>query len=384
MGAPRVLIVLNTESGWSRGILRGFMATAHERGWALLHYDSSADLRWLTQELAPVAAVIGPGFDRAALSKLAPATLVSVTVDRTGDKIASVCLDEAAIARLAYEHLQVTGLRNVSTFRYDESPFAIARERAFVDAASAAGARVAPGWGSGDLRPAARHEDPVAMRAWLDSLPKPCGIFTCTDSWGRAVARYVQLAGLRIPEDVALVGADNDVLECELISPPLTSVLIPWHEVGRSAAKLVRNALSGKSIEAERIVVPPVAVVSRRSSALLAVDDAQVARAVEWIRANAARRITVTMVTRAVASGRHRLERAFRRVLGRTIHDEIRRAHVDAAQRLLETSRASVAEIAKLSGFTNAALLTVAFQRELGMAPGVYRRRAQQELTSDS
>jgi len=356
------------------------MATAHERGWALLHYHSSTDLRWLRQ-LAPEAALIGPGFDRSALQQLGPEKLVCVTVDRTQEGIASVCLNEGAIARLAFEHLHATGVRNVSTFRYDESPFAIARESAFIEAARAAGLCVAAGWGCGDMPPAARQEDPEGMSGWLRSLPKPCGIFTCTDGWGRTVARYVQLVGLRIPEDIALVGADNDALECELMSPPLSSVMIPWHEVGQSAAQLVSVALSGKPLEPKRITIEPVTVVARRSSELLAVGDTLVARAVAWIRANVSRRMTVPMVARGVESGRHSLERAFRRALGRTVQEEIRRAHVDAAKRLLETSRASLSEIAKLSGFTTPALLTVAFQREVGTTPGVYRRRAQRALT---
>jgi DNA-binding LacI/PurR family transcriptional regulator len=174
------MVVLDTEAAWSRGILRGFMASAHERGWTLLHYNSSVDLRFVTKELVPQAAVVGPALDAAAFRQLAPAALVSVTVDRTAQGIGSVCLDEAAIADLAYQHLHATGLRNVTTFRYDESPFAIARERAFVEAANAGGTSVALGWGSGDVPPAARHENPAAMVSWLRALPKPCGVFTCT------------------------------------------------------------------------------------------------------------------------------------------------------------------------------------------------------------
>src|SRR6185436_6301819 len=117
-----------------------------------------------------------------------------------------------------------TGLRHVSTFRYDASPFAVARERAFVERARTMGARTSPGWGSDEYPASVRHEDPAAMAAWLRALPKPCGVFTCTDGWGRTVARYAHAAGLRVPEDLALVGADNDMLECELMAPPLSSV----------------------------------------------------------------------------------------------------------------------------------------------------------------
>lgn len=355
------------------------MSVAHERGWTLLHYSVAAELEGLTSALSPVAAVVAPDFDAPEFAALAPAKFVCVTVDRTADDISSVCLDEAAIGRLAYEHLRSMGVRNVSTFRYDESAFAVARERAFVEAAVQGGTRVAAGWGAEGQRD--RRENPSAMVAWLLALPKPCGIFTCTDGWARTVVRYAQIAGLRVPEDLALIGADNDALECALMSPPLSSVLIPWREIGRNAAKLVQRALSGKAVAVERVVTTPLTVVVRRSSEVLAVDDQTVARAIAWIRDNSARRITVPGVARAAGSGRHRLERAFRRLLGRTIQAEIRRARVEAAKRLLEASRSSLAEIAKTTGFKTASLLTVAFQRELGMTPGAYRRLVQPELT---
>lgn len=379
MVAPRVLIVLQTNAAWTRGILTSFMATAHERGWTLLFYNELSDLRLFAGSLGPVAAVVATEFDAPELAQLGPTTFISVTVDRTANDVASVCLDEQAIGKLAYEHLRATGLRNVTTFRYDESAFAVARDQAFVAAARAGGAQIAQSWGLGEGQKD-RRENPDAMVAWLRALPKPCGIFTCTDGWARAVARYTQLAGLRIPEDIALIGADNDELECELMSPPLSSVLIPWQEVGRSAAKLVHAALSGKAQRAERIVVAPLNVVARRSTELLAVDDQLVVRAVEWIRAHAASRVTVPVVARAVASGRHRLERAFRRVLGRTVQEELRRVRVESAKRLLEGSRSSLAVVAKQAGFKTASLLTVAFRRETGMTPGVYRRRVQPEL----
>ena len=378
MSPPRVLVALGMNAGWCRGILRGFMSAAHESGWTLLHYDHQSELDWLVDEWSPSAAVIGPGLEREAFGRLDTAALVSVTVDRTEDGIASVCLDEEGIAALALEHLRAARLPYVTTFRFDESPFAEARERAFVEHAQAVGAEVVPGWGGQDFSPNERGERPAAMVAWLRALPKPCGIFTCTDSWGRVVARYAREAKLRVPEELALVGADNDVLECELISPPLSSVMIPWEELGRHAATLVRLALGSQRIAERRVVISPVAVVTRRSSDVLAVDDALVASAVAWIRKHSDRRLTVAMVARAVGGGRQRLERRFRRALDRTIQDEIRRAHVETAKEWLATTRAPMTEVAERSGFSSASLLSVAFRREVGIPPGAYRRRVQQ------
>jgi LacI family transcriptional regulator, galactose operon repressor len=379
--APRVLVALDTNTAWSRGTLRGFMEPAHERGWTVLHYDSDTDLNWLMHEWKPSAVVIGPEFDMQAMGGFPTVEIVSVITDRSSMGIASVCLDEEAIATRAAEHLLGTGLKAVSAFRLDESAFALAREQAFVARARAAGVRVAGAWGSEGMSPAQRRENPEAMLAWLRALPRPCGIFTCTDGWGRTVARYARVAGLRVPEDIALIGVDNDASECELMAPPLSSVPVPWAEVGQKAAKLVHLALSGKSLEPKRVVVSPLAVVARRSSDVLAVDDGLVSRAVAWIRANAERRLTVGMVVAAVKTGRQRLERAFRRALDRTIQEEIRRSHVDVARRLLETTGVELRQIAQRSGFTNATLLNLAFQRELGMAPGAYRRQMQQALS---
>lgn len=366
-----------------RGILRGFMAVARERDWTLLYYHPGTELSWVAREWAPAGVVFGPELSAEAIARLAPAAGVSVTVDRSADGIASVCLDEEGIAALALEHLLSRGFRHVSTFRYDESAFAVAREHAFIHQALGAGAQVAAGWGNDDYTPTERHERPSAMVAWLRGLPRPCGIFTCTDAWGHTVARYAREAGLRVPEDVALVGVDNDVLGCELLAPSLSSVMVPWKEVGRQAATLMRLALAKQPIAGRRVVVPPLAVAGRRSSDTLAIDDALVAQALTWIRENADRHLTVTQVARAVGGGRQRLERRFRRALDRTIQEAIRHAHVEVAKHLLTTTHATMTEVARRSGFTNASLLNVAFQRELGVPPGAYRRRAR-EGASDS
>jgi LacI family transcriptional regulator len=381
MDAPRVLVTLNAGPSWSSGILRGFMEVAHERGWVLLHYQAPADLDRLTREFSPAAVVMGPDSLRQSVASLAPASVVAVAVDRSSEGVASACVDEDAVGALALEHLLATGLQHVTTARFDETPCAIAREHAFVARARAVGAIVPVGWGSDEAGPARRAENPAAIVAWLLALPKPCGIFTCTDRWARIVARYIRLANLRVPEDVPLVGVDNDVVECELLAPPLSSVMIPWQELGRNAATLVQLALSGQPIRGQHLVSAPIGVLARRSSDLLAVDDVLVARAIRWIREHADRRVNVPMVARAVGGGRQRLERRFRRVLARTVVDEIRRAHVEAAKKVLQNTSLSMAEVAKRSGFTSAALLSVAFQRELGMPPGVYRRRIQEAAT---
>jgi LacI family transcriptional regulator len=371
-------------TGWSRGVLRGFMAAAHERRWNVLHHPPPVDLEALLTRFAPRAVLIGPDSGKVSPAHAASVPMVSVALDLSGEGIPSVCPDEERIGVLAQEHLLATGLRQMSTFRLDDSPFGVARERAFVASARKTGARIVAGWGSEAAPPLWRGEDPEGIMSWLLGLPKPCGLFTCADHWARIVARYVRLAGLRVPDDVALVGVDNDVVECELLAPPLSSVMVPWQELGRHAASLVQRSLLGQRIEPQRWVTSPIAVAARRSSEVLAIEDTLVATAVRWIRQNAHQHLNVPMVADAVGGGRKRLERRFRRALDRTVQEEIRRARVDTAKALLQTTRTSLAEIAKQSGFSNAALLSVAFKREVGMPPGVYRRRVHATLGADA
>jgi len=376
MAPPRVLIVLDTSAAWSRGILRGFARIAHERGWVVLHYLPGVDLPWLASQWPLSAAVLGPSVSGPWPFASRHFVSVSVNSDRSSDGIASVCLDESRIASLALSHLLARGFKNVTTFRFNSAPFAVLREKYFLEAASRAGMSIQPGWWSSAQTGSPTEEQPDAIRQWLSRLERPCGIFTCCDVWGHMLARYARAANLRVPEDVALIGVDNDAVECEIVAPPLSSVAVPWRDVGEATPRLVGAGLLGKAIGSRRVVIAPVDVVSRRSTDTFAIQDPIVAAAVTWIREHATKRLSVPVISKAVGVSRQRLERYFRRALGRTIMQEVRIAHVELARQLLSTSDATLPEIAKRSGFTNAALLSVAFRRELGVPPGVYRRSA--------
>jgi LacI family transcriptional regulator len=377
--APRVLLVLDSSAAWSRGTLRGFMEVAHEHGWAVLHYHPAANLDWLAAELPPSAAVIGPTFSGPWPERLRDCVSVAINADRCAEGVASVLVDEATVTDLAASHLLARGFRNLTTFRFDA--WGALREQRFRETAARLGAQLEPGWWSDaapPLHPEAhcRQEDPGAIMAWLSGLKKPCGVFALCDARARMVARYARAANLRVPEDVSIVGVDNDTFECEITAPPLSSVAVPWRSVGESAARLVQLGLRGVPIAGRRELIQPLDVVVRRSSDAFAIQNSLVSSAVAWIHGHVGTRLTVPLIADAISVSRQRLERHFRRHLGRTVHEEIRRARVELARRLLSTTELPLPEVAKRSGFTNSALLSVAFRREVGVPPGAYRRSA--------
>jgi LacI family transcriptional regulator len=365
-------------------VVRGFAASAHERDWTLLHYFPSADLDWLLAEVAPEAVVLGPQLTGPWPSALATRMTVCVNTDCTAEGVASVCLDEEQIADVALSHLLSKGIENLTTFRFDPSPFAVRREQRFREQCVASGARWFEPWWVEGAMPSRSQEDPAAIRAWLSGLGKPCGVFACCDAWARVVARYAALAGLRVPEDVAIVGADNDTMECEITVPALSSVAVPWRSVGQQAATLVQQALQGRTIAGKRVVIAPADIVARRSTDSFAIRDTLVAAAVTWIHSHADRPLSVPSVAGAMSTTRQRLERRFRATLGRTVMQEVRRAHVEAAKRLLSATHLALPEIAKRSGFTNPALLGIAFRREVGLPPGAYRKRLQGRIVDQA
>ena len=200
---PRVLIAIDTSAAWSRGILRGFARVAHEHGWIVLHYLPTADLAGLASQWGLNAAVLGPSVSESWPFADRRMVSVSVNFDRSSRGIASVCLDEERIAHLALSHLLARGCKSVTTFRFNAAPFAILREKYFLEAAVRAEVRLQKGWWASASTAAPSEEHPNAIRRWLSRLDKPCGIFSCCDVWGHMLARYARAASLRVPESGA-------------------------------------------------------------------------------------------------------------------------------------------------------------------------------------
>lgn len=219
------------------------------------------------------------------------------------------------------------------------------------------------------------------LRRWLSALPKPVGLFAGNDLCGSQLSEACHEAGLRIPEDVALVGVDNDDLFCELTRPSLSSVAIPAERIGYEAASLLDRRLEGVKPPRKPLLFPPLGVVARQSSDLVASDEPEVTAALRFIRNHSHTPISVSDVLREIAVSRSGLERQFRQVLRRGVGDEIRRAHLERAKSLLAGTDLSVAVVAKQSGYSGIKHLCTVFRQATGLTPTAYRRRTRADAT---
>ncbi|HEY1108871.1 MAG TPA: substrate-binding domain-containing protein, partial [Opitutaceae bacterium] len=216
-----------------------------------------------------------------------------------------------------------------------------------------------------------------ALRAWVDALPKPVGIMAAYDIRGQQVLDACRSASLAVPSDVAVIGVDNDALLCDLASPPLTSVIPNAHRAGYEAAALLEKLMAGRKVPATAHLIPPLGVAARQSTDVLAVDDRDVARAVQFIREHACEGINVSDLLRTVPLSRRVLEQRFQKLLGRTPREEILHVRLARVRQLLGETDLPLYLIAERTGFEHVEYLSVVFKRETGQTPSEYRQETQ-------
>jgi LacI family transcriptional regulator len=211
---------------------------------------------------------------------------------------------------------------------------------------------------------------------WLREQVRPLGVFTDNDECGQAILTACRMAELRVPEEIAVLGVDDDDLFCETQKPGLSSIESPNEHVGLVAARRVCEMIRAGVTSAPSVLVGPGEVVVRRSTDTLVVEDDAVRQALEFMRSQFHRRIAVDDILRHVPISRRNLERRFRTALGQSILEELTRLRLAAAMRALARTDLSVADVAAQSGFSNSTHLGVVMRQRLGVSPRTYRRRA--------
>jgi LacI family transcriptional regulator len=363
-----------------RGVLRGVRRFAETKpGWAFVQADADvravADLRKLRP--AGLIAYVCARPLAAALRRFA-GPVVNVCGALSDLPFPAVGIDNAAVGRAAAEHLLERGLKHFAYLGHGGFAFSTRREEGFAGRLAEAGYRAhtfrAPA--GGDFQPNGRPlGPPERLAAWLRGLPRPCGLFACNDIWGGYATEVCRRAAVAIPDEVAVVGVDDDDLLCELARPRLSSVRVPSESIGHEAAAWLDRLIAGGASQKEPMLLPPAGVKARQSSDLLAVEDAVVKGILRRMRECRADPLSVDDVVRGVAVSRRSAERRFRAVVGRGIAEELRRSRIEHAKGLLADTSLSVADVAARSGFASPQRFAVAFRREAHTTPSGYRER---------
>jgi LacI family transcriptional regulator len=377
---PDVALLIETSNAYARGLLRGIREYIREhRSWSIYvgeHRRGEPAPHWLKGWHGDgiITRIENAAIAEAIVASRIPA--VDVSAARHVPNLIYVETDDAAIARLAADHLLERGFRH---FGYCGDPrfnWSNWREEHFHQRITEAGFDCHIYRPSRNRRgTAAWDRERADMGAWIRALPKPVGVMACYDIRGREVLDVCRQLGISVPDEVALIGVDNDDLICDLADPPLSSVIPDTRRTGYEAARLLDLLMAGQSELPLAHLIPPLGIAVRGSTDVLATDDADVSAAVRFIRAHASEGINVEDVLRAVPLSRRVLEARFEKLLGRTPHEEITRVQVARVKELLAETDLPLFTVAHRAGYKHVEYMSVVFKRETGLPPSHYRRQ---------
>jgi len=383
---PRVALLIESSRTYGRGILRGIARYAQVHGpWSFFAQERelhSAIPDWLRSWKGQgIIARIEDRRSGKTLLKLG-CPVVDVLGSVRCDGIPGFDTDAQAVAWLAAEFLSRAGFRHFGYCGYPGIPFSDRRQAAFVEQLTGRGQTVhvfsrLPSGASGvHIQAIEQHglETEKAIAAWLRKQPRPLGLFACNDIRAQQVLNACREFGIKVPEELAVIGVDNDDVLCGLCDPPLTSIEPAAERIGYEAAALLDRMMKGARPQPGLTQIPPARLVERTSTDVVPIEDEVTVQAVRFIRDHYSAGIAVKDVLRHVQRSRTDLEVRFRQWLKTSVRGEIQRRRMDRACQLLQQTDLSLDQIAESSGFATAANLCRLFQRHSKQTPTQFRQ----------
>lgn len=379
MPQKQVALLVETSNGYCRGLLEGIIAYTKSTGnWSVHLMEQergAAPPAWLESwEGDGIIARIETDRIGRELKK-SGLPIVDLSAARHISGVPWADTDDYAIARLAIDHFTERGFRHLAYCGDAGFVWSVKRSKHFRELAGRAECsfhehHCTPRYDS-TYSPI---EEAEKIRAWLQELPRPIAIMGCYDFMAQQVLDGCRQLDIAVPEQIAVLGVDNDRLLCELSNPPLSSIRPnTWH-TGYEAAQLLDRMMNGEKIDDQQpLITQPLGIQIRESTDTLAIDDEEIAMALGYIRRHAAENIRVADVVRQGSLSRRALEHRFQKRVGHTPSEEIQRVRINLIKSLLQNTDHSIAEIAERTGFTYAEYMTATFRRETGQTPTQYR-----------
>ena len=303
---------------------------------------------------------------------------VSVSSSMAPLPFPAVDVDHLAVGRLAAEYFLKLRSQDFAFFGSAIAGFSKEREKGFREVVEDHGFEVRSAYSEYRLRPPYdqfSREAEEELKGWILDLPKPISILCSNDEHARILSFLCQSSGIAVPEEVSLLGVDNDQVICALCSPPISSVDNPAEEIGYRSAEILDRLFKGKLGGLGRISVSPAHVVERQSTDRLAVDDPVVRKANSFIKRNLREvSLGVEDVADHISVSRRSLERVFSKVLGATVLEVIHRYRIRRAKTLLYQTDLAITTIASECGFSNHRRFAIVFKSYANLNPSQYRQ----------
>ena len=384
---PRVALLVESSRAYGRGILSGLAKYVREHEpWSIFYQelslcDETPD--WLRTWKGDGIVARLENSDVVRLVQRLQVPVVYLRQVRNTAGMPTILTDNYASGQMCFEHLRERGFRHFAFCGFNGADYSDERREGFVDDVEKHGLRCHVFTSSRqpvNTKTAGFENDGMhdvtQVTEWIKQLPKPVGIMACNDMRGQQVLNTCRAMGVAVPDEVAVIGVDNDEVLCTLSDPPLSSLVPDTERIGYETAQLLARMMRGERATDKPIFIPPQRIVTRRSTEVLAVEDRQVAAATRFIREHACDGIDVSDVLRAVPMSRSTLDRRFLALMNCTPKDEILRVRLNRAKQLLAETDLSLPLIAEKIGVDHAEYLSRMFKLRVGVTPTEFRARS--------
>lgn len=375
----RVALLIETSRTYGRDLLRGVKRYTEEHGgWSLF-----VEVRDLESKPPPwlsgwdgdgILARSGSTLIYNAVRKVG-VPMVELRSNRLGDKAPFVGVDNMEVGRMVCEHFLDRGFRNFGVYELDSERFFIDRRDSFIQHLRSAGYACSEFQQAGHTeKPSQWEQQQKRLIHWLKTLKRPAAVMACTDQLGCWMLDACRRAEIPVPEEIAVVGVENDETLAAMSSPPLSSLRLAGVKIGYEAARILDCMMNGESVPKTPVLIPPLGIETRLSSDIYALEDPLLSRSLRLIREKACQGFRIAEVLDVIPISRSSLERGFRKILGRSPNEEVSRVRLQKVCELLTETELTLDQIAGRAGFTTAQYLSEAFKKFHHKTPGEYRK----------
>lgn len=380
---PKIILLIETTHAYGQGLIRGiaqyskchgpwsFHRESPFYGHTLQHKNRVSNLKKIK---ADGIIVREPSSDEVReLMKLEIPIIISPNI--INPDIPTIIPNTKKIAELAAQHFLEKGFKHFAYCGFETMPWSINRNASFVNIIKKNNFNVHSFFLPIKNIVSLNAKDPTKLVKWLQSLPKPVGLMTCNDDMGRAILEICAYSDISVPEQIAVIGVDDDELICDITVPPLSSVALNSEKAGFQAAELMGRLMRGEKMNGQIIIQEPSRVVPRQSTDVIAVNDLDVIKAISYIRKYYNEPISVDNVANEVNLSRRHLYKKFVETLGHSVHKEIKSMRIKHICKMLVESDLSIYQITMSLGFTEIEHISRYFQKEKGLSPQEYRNK---------
>jgi LacI family transcriptional regulator len=377
-----VILLIPAVQEYHRALRRGIIEYAETHGPWMFYEEAPAYLHSLTprQRLRNMrgwnAKGILVGNSRfAEVKSLRIPMVVAMGTRRMDESYFEIVTADREIGRLGASTFLGLGLRHFAYCGLEGLSFSDDRGAGFIEKIQEAGNSVDL-YSSSIRNPRDYwYADTKQLARWLSALAKPTGLMGCNDDRARMLVDICRGQKIQVPDEIAILGVDNDEQVCKSCSPPLSSIALAAERGGYEAAALLASMMSGQRPNSRVVTIFPTHVVSRQSTDILAIPDPTMVQLLRFIRDNSNRNLLVADLAKAAGLSRRALQDRFKRFLGRTPMEEIHRCRAERIARLLVETNMTVGQIGEINGFEVEAHVARFFSSQTGMTPLAYRRR---------